>query len=52
MHAHRDDGPGAVHDDRRHDADVVVGDVVEGGSDAVRAGAEDEVLPVAVVAQP
>ena len=48
---HRDYGPSAVHDDGRHDADVVVADVVEGRPDAVRTGAENEVLAVPVIAQ-
>ena len=40
-----------MHDDGRHDADVVVADVVEGRPDAVRPGAENEVLAVPVIAQ-
>ena len=50
--AHRDDCPGAVLDDRIHDANVPLMDVVEGGLDAVRARPEQKVLPVAVVSQP
>ena len=49
--AHRDDGPSAVHDDGRHDAHVVVGNVVEGRSNAMRSRTENEVLSVPVVAQ-
>ena len=49
--AHRDDGPSAVHDDGRHDAHVVVGNVVEGRSNAMRPRTENEVLSVPVVAQ-